>query len=60
MNDCVHVIVLNEHRARITFKKYKERLKFIPIDYYFIQCSEDKCIFSHAIAKFQHLVRFEE
>jgi hypothetical protein len=59
MNDYVPVIALNESKAKIKFKMYRERLKFIPMDYYFIQTLDDEMVFSHAIAKFQDLVNYE-
>lgn len=55
-----NVISLNESNAKIKFKIHRGKIKFIPMDYYFILSSEDEIVFSRAIAKFQDLVMFEE
>lgn len=51
-------ISLNELDAIAHYQKFKGNIKFHSTDYPHL--SENEVIFSHAIAKFQHLVIFEE
>lgn len=55
-----NVISLNEPNAKMKFKMHRGEIKFHPMDYYSIHSSEDEIVFSHAIAKFQNLVKFKE
>ena len=52
----------NEKMAKKYFKLYPGRLKFRGKSSLFLSCdrTEEEFIFSHALAKFQNLVRFED
>lgn len=51
-------ISLNELDAIVHYQKFKGNIKFHATDYYYLP--EHEVMFSRAIAKFQHLVIFEE
>ena len=55
------MVVTNKSQALYWFNLYKGRLEFIPLlNPEYTGFAEDEFIFSHAIAKFQHLVIFED
>ena len=51
-------VVRNNYDAMYAFNRHQGNLKFHPPNYFY-PFTEKECIFSHAIAKFQNLVRFE-
>ena len=56
-----YMVAVDKGGALYWFNLYNGNLKFIPITTKFLSnTSEKEYIFSHAIAKFQNLVRFEE
>ena len=62
MNFIYTVPVPNERFALYCKKRYGKTLKFVPISRFgdYSENCVDDVVFSHAIAKFQDLVRFEK
>lgn len=59
-NTPILIVATTENVAKSDFKLWKYRgLKFIPLHRACVFGSEEKFLFSHAISKFQDLVRFE-
>lgn len=55
------MFAINERQALYWFNVYSGNLRFEPLTTkFFTSTTEKEYIFSHAIAKFQHLVIFEE
>jgi len=52
-------VARNKDDAMYAFNLHQGNLKFRPL-YYFYSFTVEEIIFSHAIAKFQDLVRFDE
>jgi len=60
-NTPIFVMATNENIAKSDFKLWKYRgIKFIPLHKGCVFVSEEKFLFSQAIAKFQNLVIFDE